>query len=79
MELIAGTAAIIGFGLLIWFVSTMNSINNVIINSANKLHSIEGKLLDMEKRINATNKILSDINRHICDGFNGIAEYLSNK
>ena len=76
MELIG---AIIGFGLFIWWFITMNSIDSGITNSASKLHSIEGKLLDVEKRINATNKILNEINRHICDGFNGIAEVISEK
>lgn len=76
MELIG---AIIGFGLFIWWFITMNSIDSGISRSAGKLHSIEGKLLDVEKRINATNKILNEINRHICDGFNGIAEVISEK
>ena len=49
------------------------------IDNLSKLDNLCKKMADIESRIYRTNEVLDDINRHICDGFNGIAEYLSNK
>ena len=49
------------------------------IDNLSKLNNLCKKMADIESRIYRTNEVLDDIYHHICDGFNGIAEVISEK
>lgn len=61
-------------GAIVFFINLIDRIDKL-----SKLDNICKKMTDLETKIYNSNDVLNDINKHICDGFNGIAEIISNK
>ena len=68
---------LLAFGILFTVMFLVDLIDR--IDKLSKLDNLYKKMADIESRIYRTNEVLDDINRHICDGFNGIAEVISEK
>ena len=67
----------IGLGLLV--IGGIFSLLFVVfaIDVFSEIVSISRKLDNATKKMDVQIEVLNDINRHICDGFNGIAEMIS--
>lgn len=51
----------------------------VQIDRLSRIDDLYKKMFDLEKRVYASNQILNDINRHVCDGMNGLADILQER
>ena len=67
-------AGLLVFGLIFYLIFTV-----LALNVFSEIEEMSKKMDEMSKKMDAQLEVLNDINRHICEGFNGIAEYLSNK
>lgn len=77
--LVSAQDGTLGAGLLVFGLIFYLMFAVFALDVFSEIEEMSKKMDEKSKKMDAQLKVLNDINRHLCDGFNGIAEYLSNK